>query len=36
MEREDFLVTVYRGTETSSYSDPLSDEEDDLPDLHWE
>ncbi|MFQ6098431.1 MAG: hypothetical protein ACE5O2_11965 [Armatimonadota bacterium] len=36
IEREDFLVTVYRGTETQSYSDPLSEDDEDLPDIDWE
>jgi len=35
-EREDFLVTVYRGSETTSYSDAVSDEDElDLPDISW-
>lgn len=34
-EREDFLVTVYRGSETTSYSDAVSEDELDLPDISW-
>jgi len=35
-ERDDFLVTVYRGNETTSYSDPLPESGPELPDLDWE
>ncbi|MFQ6133346.1 MAG: hypothetical protein ACE5R4_14985 [Armatimonadota bacterium] len=34
--RDDFLVTVYRGNETTSYSDPIPESGPELPNLDWE